>query len=314
MPETVKGAAAKADSGVPVDTRNLLVEIVENTPDFVGILTPDGRIIYINESFRKIVPPQMRGHGLSEHRFADFQPPKIAQMVIEEAIPYAIKHGSWEGRTEILDTHGDVIPVAQTILTHTDSAGTLQFLSTVCRDLRPLMKAETLTDAILETMYDVLFLVGADGRTRFVSPSVERVLGYTPKELLQRGLHMPGPFDDIHPDERNSLTERFEKVIQTPNASDRGIVRYRHKDGHWVTIEYTQINHLHDPALEGVVVIFRDITPRLDAERKRLPGDAPDTTQELERLNRVMVDREVRIAELKRENEELKRRIAESAA
>ena len=45
-------------------------------------------------------------------------------------------------------------------------------------------------------------------------------------------------------------------------------IRVQHKDGTWRTLEGTATNLLHDPAVEGIVINYRDITERRRVEEE----------------------------------------------
>jgi PAS domain S-box-containing protein len=130
-------------------TSELLAEVIENSPDYIGIASPEGKVLYFNEAFRRLLPPHTYGHTVASFTITDFHPPKIGQMLIESAIPEAVKHGQWHGRTELLDAHGISFPVTQIIVAHVDASGRLLRISTMMRDIRPLLRAQDVqqTDA-----------------------------------------------------------------------------------------------------------------------------------------------------------------------
>jgi PAS domain S-box-containing protein len=105
-------------------------------------------------------------------------------------------------------------------------------------------------------------------RYTFVSPSITRVLGYTP--------------EDYYADVRFSSTLVYEGDTVASQAIDRGdrpneveVHRFRHKDGRWVWIE-TRRTFLYDEQgeLVGYEAICRDVTERHDAEMAILSANA----------------------------------------
>jgi PAS domain S-box-containing protein len=101
----------------------------------------------------------------------------------------------------------------------------------------------------------------------YASPSVERVLGYTPQELAEQSL-----IDHVHPDYTQYAIDKWTQLLQQPDHVSTGEVMVRHKNGSWRWIESTSRNLLHEPGVQAVVVNFRDITERrlAQAERERL--------------------------------------------
>jgi signal transduction histidine kinase len=61
---------------------------------------------------------------------------------MEEAIPTAIKTGTWTGETALLTRKGQEVPVSQVIVVNNNSIGEVQFLATLMRDLTMQKKLE----------------------------------------------------------------------------------------------------------------------------------------------------------------------------
>jgi len=79
--------------------------------------------------------------------------------------------------------------------------------------------------------------------------------------------------------------------------------RIRHGDGSWHWIEGVANNLLAEPGVQAIVVNFRDITERKQAEEelRRRAEELERINAELERFNRLAVGREQRMIELKRQ-------------
>jgi len=111
-----------------------LVAILEQTTDFVGTADTNARATYLNRAGRKMV-------GISESAditgttIADFHPPWAARVVTEVAIPQAIARGLWRGETALLGGDGTEVRVSQLVLAHSNTAGKVEYLSTVARDI-----------------------------------------------------------------------------------------------------------------------------------------------------------------------------------
>jgi PAS domain S-box-containing protein len=121
-------------------------------------------------------------------------------------------------------------------------------------------RSEALFRALAEHSTELIGIIDADGRPRFVSPSNLRVLGYTPEELRQAD-----PFALPHPDDVAAVREAFGRVVSRPGSSITLRYRLRHKDGRWLHVEGTATNLLHDDIVRGIVVNSRILH---DHERK----------------------------------------------
>jgi PAS domain S-box-containing protein len=122
-------------------TQQRLVAILEATSDLVGIVYPDGGIVYCNQAGRR-----MLGIGpdedLAGRRIADTHPEWASRVVVQEAFPAAIRDGTWSGETALLSRDGREIPVSQVIIAHRASDGAVEYLSTIARDISERKRAE----------------------------------------------------------------------------------------------------------------------------------------------------------------------------
>jgi PAS domain S-box-containing protein len=124
-----------------------------------------------------------------------------------------------------------------------------------------LRQKEEYYRALIEKALDVISVIDADGTIRYVSPSVERVLGYRPDELLGRNC-----FDLVHPEDALRIRAVFAKDIAGLISEGRDELRLRHKDGSWRSVEAVGGNLISDQSVKGVVVNCRDITERKAVE------------------------------------------------
>jgi diguanylate cyclase (GGDEF)-like protein/PAS domain S-box-containing protein len=111
----------------------------------------------------------------------------------------------------------------------------------------------------------VVAIVGADGVTSYVSPVVERVLGYKPEDGLGRSVFQPPV---MHPDDADRVRDTLARIMGSPGTEATVDFRLRHADGRWVQVEATTKNLLADPSIGGIVVNYRDITERRTLEER----------------------------------------------
>ena len=119
---------------------------------------------------------------------------------------------------------------------------------------------------------DLLVLVGFDNRFKQVSPSFERVLGWTKEEVISKQF-----YDFLHPDD----IEKTQAVFRAHETGKNAVLfvnRYRCKDG-----SYRWISWNSHPLTEKQIIvgIGRDITERKKAE---------DSLQNTERLLSAVTD------------------------
>ena len=114
---------------------------------------------------------------------------------------------------------------------------------------------------IVENSHDVLCIRDADGKVRYASPSIQRVLGYSQEQVIGSI-----GFELLHPDDRPTVESAMHEFWKNPGA--RGSLQYRalHANGSWVSLEVVAYNLLDDPDIRGVVLNGRDITDRKHPE------------------------------------------------
>lgn len=114
--------------------RERLAAILEATSDCVAICNPDGSLIYLNSAGQKITG--LQEYDLAATHIASIHSPESWNTITEHAWPAAIAEGLWHGETALLAVDGAEIPVSQLIITHRDSSGDIEYVSTVARDIR----------------------------------------------------------------------------------------------------------------------------------------------------------------------------------
>lgn len=110
---------------------------------------------------------------------------------------------------------------------------------------------------LVEHASDVVYVLSAEGVIRYLSPSVQQVLGYRADELIGTDALLL-----VHPKERENARSWLEKNLADPGFHGRLLMRLRHKDGHWRQVEACTENLLENPVVGGVVVSARDVTRR----------------------------------------------------
>jgi PAS domain S-box-containing protein len=116
---------------------------------------------------------------------------------------------------------------------------------------------------LIENALDIITVLNYDGTIRYESPSLERILGYTPEELIGRSA-----FDFIHPDDVDEVQRKLFSVINEPGYTDSAEYRFKHNDGSWRYLESIAKNVIDAREGPGVIVNSRDVTERVLAHEK----------------------------------------------
>ena len=113
--------------------------------------------------------------------------------------------------------------------------------------------------SLVQNSRDVIVVLNGDGRCTYVSPAVEEVTGFLPEELIGTlGI------DSVHPDDAQMVRDHFAEITTSPDSTKTVEARRRTKSGGWIWVEIRAANRLNDPALEGMVLNYHDISERRD--------------------------------------------------
>ena len=127
-----------------------------------------------------------------------------------------------------------------------------------------LRRSEERFRSLVRNVSDIITVLETDGTIRYESPSIERVLGYEPEELIGTSA-----FDYVHPEDAERVQSVFAEALKNQGVSPHLEFRFRHQDGSWRYLEAVGNNLLADPSVRGMVINSRDITERKQAERER---------------------------------------------
>lgn len=130
-------------------------------------------------------------------------------------------------------------------------------------------------EALLGILEEAVALVDAEGRFRYVSPALERLLGRNPAACV--GLDA---FRNLHPEDADRTRLAFGELASRPGGTAELRVRARHADGTYRWFRLFARNLLDVPGVEAVAVSFRD------AEEERRAEDEVAAREERLRLAR----------------------------
>jgi diguanylate cyclase (GGDEF)-like protein/PAS domain S-box-containing protein len=119
-------------------------------------------------------------------------------------------------------------------------------------------------EALVRESQDVIAIIGADRRSTYVSPAIERVLGWSP------GIAVGLPLETlVYPEDRARVVEYFDEAV---TAGHPGPLTYEMRvttaDGAGALMEIVAVNRIDDPDIRGFVLTGRDITDRRRLEEE----------------------------------------------
>lgn len=148
------------------------------------------------------------------------------------------------------------------------------FFSGIIRDITQRRKAEEILDrlrhlheVILTQAGEGIYGLNRDGLTTFVNPTAAQLLGYDPSELIAQSMH--ARLHHSRPDGRAYPADECPIYAAIRDGVVHRVSRdvFWRKDGTRIPVEYVSTPIIEKGAVAGAVVVFRDITERLEAER-----------------------------------------------
>lgn len=138
---------------------------------------------------------------------------------------------------------------------------------------------------LLENASEVITIYEEDETIRYISPSVETILGYGQKEMIGKS-----DIEKVNSEYRDVFNSLFERMKENPDERVTVQFEYKTKDGHYIWIEATGTNCMSNPAIHGYILNSRDITERRRAEQEQrmrskmqaLSENSPDLITRLE--------------------------------
>ncbi|MGM0476640.1 MAG: PAS domain-containing protein, partial [Pseudomonadota bacterium] len=176
--------------------RDRVLGILEANPEYVGLADLEGHVLYQNPALRRLIG-DLDCEG-NERPFIDSHPDWAARKLVEEALPAAVRDGTWQGETEILAADGRRVPVAQTVVAHAGPDGRVERFSTIMRDISDRRAAERERDrllSILEATPDFVSMAEPDGAITYINRGGLTIMGLDPE---RNGLEKPLPDEVVN--------------------------------------------------------------------------------------------------------------------
>jgi PAS domain S-box-containing protein len=142
--------------------------------------------------------------------------------------------------------------------------------------------------ALFDNFIDGIVVLDNNLGILYENPAASEIVGYKPGEFVGEDT-----LSIIHSDDLIKIAHRLTGIIQTMGDASFTQLRVRHKDGTYRIIDGVAHNLTHNPAIKGVVIIFRDITGRSKEDDAWTEQASLAITKDY-----LLTDREYRILEL----------------
>ena len=119
---------------------------------------------------------------------------------------------------------------------------------------------DDLVRPLIEHSSDILCVLSSEGVIRYVSPSVERILGLRPIDIIDTPA-----FDLVHHEDLSAVQKTIDAGLVNPDRPESIELRVRHNDGSWRIMEARGVAH-QDNGSFSLLVNITDITRQQRAE------------------------------------------------
>ncbi len=245
--------------------------IVENVNDIIYMLSKDGFFVYVSPNWKTLLghhPEDLLGRHLAE--FVHPEDQNICQAFLDKIfkdgtshtlVSFRVRHigGQWRWYENNGVAFDDVEGKAAYL-------GTARDITDKKRAERELLEAEEKSRLLLESVGEGVYGMDLDGRTTFINPAAQKMLGYTEDEVVGRVMH-----GLVHHSYRDGSTYPIEKCPMYAAFSD-GTVHHAddeilwRKDGSFFEVEHVSTPVKRDGLLIGAVVTFKDVSARKRAD------------------------------------------------
>jgi len=126
---------------------------------------------------------------------------------------------------------------------------------------RKILYSESRFRHLIEKSHDGIALLGISGKLLYVTPSVERIMGYVSDELVGYD-----PIERIHPDDREKIVAILTDLIPCYGETKHAVYRMMNKKESWRWVSSNITNLLNEPSIRAIVFNYEDITERIKVE------------------------------------------------
>lgn len=262
------------------EERAQMALLVENSSDFIGMATVDGKSVFVNRAGRKLV-------GLDSE--VDVKKTVVADYFFEEDLPLHLEHRlskDWRGEFRLKHFQTGVpIPVDMYIFDVTnENTGKPIARAAVMRDITDLKRTreereryyqqlQRATQSLREsesrfrTLAETTsagIVIHRGGRFLYANPAVQKITGYTHPEFLSKEF-----WEIVHPDFRDMMRERGRARLggaEEPTDYEFRILT-KESGPRWVNLTAGVIEYEGRPAI--ISTLF-DVTDRKRVEEEKV--------------------------------------------
>lgn len=221
-----------------------------------GSALREGKVITCGDILKEDFFPLWKEEALKRgYRSAVSFPVRVESQVSACLTIYSEKPNSFdEEKIRILE------PIAETISFYLETAEIDRRRE---RAEEAQRKSEKYYRSLIENILDIIAILGADRKVRYISPSVERVLGYKRSKLRDEDI-----LKIVHPADADEFSMMLSAALKKPNVGMGLRAKFLAESGE-VRVLDVKARLFRDPyGSNGTIICARDITDRVSVEEK----------------------------------------------
>ena len=248
--------------------------LTENMADIVWTLDMDFKTTYVSPSVEKVLgfTPEERKRQPLEKMIPPESLQRAQRMVLEELQKdqedTADPDRSITAEVEYYHKDGSTVWMENHLKGLRDKTGAIIGMYGASRNISDRKRAEEALresddrhTAMIANIGDVIGIMGSDGIMKYKSPNIERWFGWKPEDLVGTD-----GWETVHSEDIERIQKEFNALLEKDKASTTIEYRLKCKDGSYKWIELTAVNCVNDPAINGVLLNYHDVTARKQAE------------------------------------------------
>ena len=116
---------------------------------------------------------------------------------------------------------------------------------------------------LVQESSDVFEIIVPDGTIHYISPAIERIMGYQPEERIGRNA-----LEYLEKENQIEFQKMIESVIANPGQRVTGDFGMTTRFGKKIFLALTMSNQLSESSIQGIVINWRDVTERVESQKE----------------------------------------------
>jgi PAS domain S-box-containing protein/putative nucleotidyltransferase with HDIG domain len=235
--------------------------LLNQAPAMIYWLDTEGKFIIVNKCFADLFdksPDDIKGKYLY-----DLYSEKVSDKIYADNVKIIESEKPKYGIEEFLDTPNGMIWARSDKIPYKDANGKVIGLIGVLFDItdqkesdKDLRESEEKFRTIAERSFDIIIVADEKGVCSYVSPSIERVLGYSSEEIVNKH------FQILFPDKMNKKVEGIFNTLLQGKKIEGVNLEITRKDRGKAIVEVNGSSIIKDEKIVGIQIQLRNITMR----------------------------------------------------